>query len=110
MLYSMTGFGSASREVAGARYLVEIRSFNNKFLKAQIRLPEELQGLEADIESTVTARLRRGSVVVSVRFSDASPDAAARLNLAALQRCIDELRSLEGVTSIEEVDKVAGQG
>ena len=51
MLRSMTGFGGASTDVDGIRYAVEIRSVNNKYLKVQMRLPEELTALEADVES-----------------------------------------------------------
>ena len=41
MLRSMTGFGAASIEVEGVRYAVELRSVNNKYFKAQLRVPED---------------------------------------------------------------------
>jgi len=56
MIRSMTGFGVASTQVSGARYVVEIRSLNSKYFKAQIRLPEELQGLSPE-ERAVHPRL-----------------------------------------------------
>jgi uncharacterized protein (TIGR00255 family) len=91
MIRSMTGFGSASTQVDGANYALEVRSLNNRYFKAQVRLPEELQGLEAELESALAHRLSRGSVVVVVRFSDRSADAAAQINSAALKRYLQQL-------------------
>ena len=96
MIRSMTGFGAASAEVDGARFVVEVRSLNGKYFKAMIRLPEELQGLEAEIEPTLARRLTRGSVVLMVRFCDASADAAARINAEALRRYLKQLRAMVG--------------
>ena len=42
MLISMTGFGSASADDHGISCAVEIRSVNNRFFKATIKLPDKL--------------------------------------------------------------------
>lgn len=97
MIRSMTGFGTASRAVDGAHYVVEIRSLNNKYFKAQIRLPEELQGLEAELEAALSKRFNRGSVVMVVRFSDTSAGAAAQINTNAVQSYLDQLLALPGL-------------
>ena len=97
MIRSMTGFGSAATEADGARYVIEVRSLNSKYLKAVTRVPEELQGLEAELESVVAKRLNRGSITLTVRFSDTSADAAAQININALQRYFDQLLDLPGV-------------
>jgi uncharacterized protein (TIGR00255 family) len=97
MIRSMTGFGSASHNENGAHYAVEIRSVNNRYYKTQLRLPEELQNLEADIDSALGKRLTRGSIVLTVRFSDTSADAAARINANAVQRYLDQLLNVPGM-------------
>ena len=56
MIRSMTGFGSAAREQDGARCSVEIRSVNNRFFKASMRLPSDFEALEPDIESADEAK------------------------------------------------------
>ena len=94
MIRSMTGFGAASAALDGARYVVELRSLNSKFFKALIRLPEELQGLEAELEPEMSGRLTRGSVVLTVRFSDTSAEAAAQINGKALGRYLEQLRAV----------------
>lgn len=88
---SMTGFGAASREVAGARYGVEIRSVNNKFLKTVVRLPEELATIETELETAVAKKVRRGSVMVTVRFVPGGDQIAGSLNLEVARRMVEDL-------------------
>lgn len=95
MIRSMTGFGDAAAQHAGVHYSVELRSLNNKYLKCNIRLPDELQAIEAEIEAYLRRTLSRGSVVCTVRCSETTADAALEVNSEALQRYIDTLGSLE---------------
>jgi hypothetical protein len=81
----MTGFGAANLETEAARCSVEIRSVNNKFLKTTVRLPDEITALETDIETAVSRRLRRGSVMVTVRWSAAGAAMAARIDADAAE-------------------------
>jgi uncharacterized protein (TIGR00255 family) len=97
MIRSMTGFGEAASRVDGAHYSVEIRSVNNRYFKAQIRLPDELQGLEAEMDAAVARKLTRGSIIVTVRFADTSANAAANINTNAVQRYLEQLLSIEGL-------------
>ena len=65
MIRSMTGFGVATAEADGASYSVEVRSLNSRYFKANIRLPEELQGLEAELEPTLSRRLKTLGIQIS---------------------------------------------
>lgn len=96
MIRSMTGFGLATAEHMGTHYAVELRSLNNKYYKSQLRLPEEFQGFEAELDARLSKRLNRGSVVLTLRYSDTSADAPARLNTVALERYLQQLRTLLG--------------
>ena len=97
MIRSMTGFGEASATIGGGHYYLEIRSLNSKYFKAVIRLPEEYQVLEAEMESELRHRLNRGSVFMTVKHSDSSSDAAYVINQQALSRYIDQLSSVPQV-------------
>jgi uncharacterized protein (TIGR00255 family) len=97
MIRSMTGFGEATRQIDGAHYGVELRSLNGKYFKCQIRVPDELQGLEAQLESALSKRFSRGSFVLTARFVDQSADAAGTINNSAIQRYLDQLLSVEGI-------------
>jgi uncharacterized protein (TIGR00255 family) len=91
MIRSMTGFGSASADAEGCRFSVEIKSVNNRFFKATIRVPEELSTLETEIETAVSKRLGRGSVMVLVRFVPGGAVAAAEVNPAAARTALTAL-------------------
>lgn len=88
---SMTGFGAANAEVDGAKYAVEVRSVNNKFLKTIVRLPDELTSLETDLEAAVGRRIRRGSVMVTVRRATGGSSMAARIDSEAARAAVDQL-------------------
>jgi uncharacterized protein (TIGR00255 family) len=97
VIRSMTGFGEASRLVDGVHYAVELRSLNNKYFKASIRLPEQLQVLEAELESALRRRITRGSVTLTVGYADTSASAALEVNHQALDRYVSQLRASESV-------------
>jgi uncharacterized protein (TIGR00255 family) len=62
MIYSMTGFASATRELATAALNVELRSVNHRYLDLQFRLPEDLRVLEPALRELIAAKLQRGKV------------------------------------------------
>ena len=66
----MTGFGKASRTVAGKKITVEIKSLNSKQMDMSARVPSVLREKEIDIRSLVANRLLRGKVDVSVSIED----------------------------------------
>lgn len=88
---SMTGFGAANAEVDGSRYAVEVRSVNNKFLKTIVRLPDDLVALETDLETAIGRRLRRGSVMVTVRWIPDAGAIAASIDGDAARKAVEEL-------------------
>jgi uncharacterized protein (TIGR00255 family) len=107
MIRSMTGFGEGSAQIDGVHYFVEVRSLNNKYFKAVIRLPDELQGLEAEMESHLRQRLSRGTITLIASCTDASGSAAHTINQAALARYIEQLRKLPDVASGQVAMEIA---
>jgi uncharacterized protein (TIGR00255 family) len=91
----MTGYGDASAQVDGVHYFVEVRSLNNKYFKATIRLADEFQGLEAEMESRLRERVSRGTVTLTARCTDASASAAYEINAKALARYIEQLKAVQ---------------
>lgn len=95
MIRSMTGFGEASATIDGAHFYLEVRSLNSKYFKAVIRLPETFQVLEAELETQLRHRLNRGSIFLTVKYSDSSGSAAYTINQPALARYVEQLRGVE---------------
>jgi uncharacterized protein (TIGR00255 family) len=107
----MTGFGTATAEVPGGRFAVEVRSVNHRFSEVQIRLPRDLLGLEDRARAIVQERVRRGRVEVIVTRDESTRRprtvrADAEL-AAAYARALRELASAIGATGEVTVDRIA---
>lgn len=94
MIVSMTGYGEAQREDAAHLYHVELRSVNNRYFKAAIRLPEEFAFMEAAIEQQLRRKITRGSVTLRLFTRDLSESAAQEINLAAMRHYLTQLRAV----------------
>src|SRR4051794_18324217 len=95
MLNSMTGFGSAQADDHGISCSVEIRSVNNRFFKATIKLPDRLANLEPEIDRILRESLMRGSIVLSVSVKDHLSAGAVTINQAVLKTYLDQLEQLK---------------
>jgi uncharacterized protein (TIGR00255 family) len=93
MLRSMTGFGSATEEVDGARYTVEIRGVNSKYFKAQVRVPDDLLALEAEIESALSRRIGRGSLTATIRHMAGASEGSITVNTQVVSRLVSAIES-----------------
>ncbi|MEM9418513.1 MAG: YicC/YloC family endoribonuclease [Planctomycetota bacterium] len=103
MIRSMTGYGSASAEHDGVQFSLELRSLNNRYFKAATRLPDEIAGMEALLESALRKRVSRGSfsLAVKVKVSDAA--ATSSINDQALMTYLDHLETVREKVQDESV-------
>ena len=104
MILSMTGYGAAQTAQDGVTYSVEIRSVNNRYYKAGLKLPEALQALEPEIDGWLRARMGRGTVSYALRVRDESPAAAYQVNASALQAYVERLRQLRLTDASTTID------
>jgi uncharacterized protein (TIGR00255 family) len=88
----MTGYGEASVHADGVHYFLEVRSLNNKYFKGVIRLPEEYQSLEAELEARLRERINRGTVTLTASCTDESASAAHTVNRHVLQSYLAQLQ------------------
>jgi uncharacterized protein (TIGR00255 family) len=66
MITSMTGFAAVTREEERATVSVAIRALNHRHLDLQIRMPQSLGALEAEVRGLVAKSVVRGRIEVSV--------------------------------------------
>ncbi|GJM26799.1 MAG: hypothetical protein DHS20C16_32140 [Phycisphaerae bacterium] len=92
MIQSMTGFGEATVVRDGIGFSVEIRSLNNRYFKASIKLPDRFQFMEADVEKLLRRHLSRGSVSFMLRVRGKNAAAAYEINSDALESYLDQIR------------------
>lgn len=69
MAHSMTAFARQESVKEWGTLTLELRSVNHRYLDISLRLPEDFRNIESKIREKVTAKLARGKVDVSLRFS-----------------------------------------
>src|SRR3954469_21011499 len=104
MIVSMTGFGDGTAERDGTHYSVEIRSLNNRFFKAVIKLPDNVSGLEPEIETMLREHPGRGSITYILKMRLDSAEAAYHINTAAPQAYVDPLQAIKGLHGLVRID------
>ncbi|HYO08845.1 MAG TPA: YicC/YloC family endoribonuclease [Tepidisphaeraceae bacterium] len=107
MIVSMTGFGDASAERGGTHYAVEIRSLNNRFFKPVIKLPENVSGLEPELETMLREQLGRGSITYILKMRTDSAEAAYHINTQALKAYLEQLQAVKGLDRLITIDLAA---
>ena len=80
MIYSMTGYASASRDLPLGTLSLEIRSVNHRYFDLQFRMPEEFRAFEPAMRELLAARLTRGKLECRVGLARA-PTAPSQLEL-----------------------------
>ncbi|MBU9197314.1 YicC/YloC family endoribonuclease [Burkholderia gladioli] len=98
MIYSMTGYASATRELVansgnGATSVsVELRTVNSRFLDLNFRMPDDVRVCEPALREMLMNKLSRGKVDVRINLQRSEQmSQAGALNRAAL----DQLAELE---------------
>lgn len=100
MAESMTGYGRADCIFDSRRYLIEIKSINNRYCDVQVRMPRALLSLEPQIRELVTSGLMRGKVDVFISIEDqgvGNTHVAANLALAgAYSQALSDIAASTG--------------
>ena len=96
MISSMTGYGTAAGSSGNLAVTVELKSVNNRFLDASVRLPRLYSFAEEALKGLVQKRLIRGKVDVFVNIDASKDDSVViRLNepvLKAYQAAFSEMK------------------
>src|ERR1700761_2914074 len=98
MIYSMTGYASITRELAGdnagsdaggavASVSVELRTVNSRFLDLNFRMPEDVRVCEPTLREMLMNKLSRGKVDIRINLQRSEQSAnAGALNRDALKQ------------------------
>jgi uncharacterized protein (TIGR00255 family) len=88
MIYSMTGYAVAARELDNAALNLELRSVNHRYLDIQFRLPDELRLIETALRETITARINRGKIECRISFAATPGRKGAELDENVLRQLV----------------------
>lgn len=86
MILSMTGYATASAELDSGSLTLELRAVNHRYLDIQLRMPDELRGIEGALREAITAQLQRGKVECRINYAARSAQSGAALNRDLLQQ------------------------
>jgi uncharacterized protein (TIGR00255 family) len=90
----MTGHGQATMQHGDFAIDVEIRTVNNRYLKIVAKISEAATALEPQLDSIVREFLKRGSVSVSIRVTQAGRSNASRINPRTLEDYVSQSKSI----------------
>ena len=69
-MYSMTGYGKATKELDGRTLTIELKSVNNRFLDINNKMPKLLLFAEDRLRKEIQAAISRGRVDVFISYVD----------------------------------------
>ncbi len=102
MLRSMTAYGRCELTVDEKDIIVEIKSVNNRFLDASIRIPRNYSYLEDRVKRELTLRgISRGKIEINISISS-SANVSISIDSAYAKGYIDALRSLRDEFSLAD--------
>jgi uncharacterized protein (TIGR00255 family) len=87
----MTGAAAVTHEADGARFELEVRSVNHRFLKVALRVEGRLPRVEPLAEAAARQHLERGHVNYHLRYTPPAGDALAAIDEEAFRRGAEAL-------------------
>ena len=103
---SMTGYGYAEYQDEKQHLILEIKSYNNRYLDVVINQPVFLNGLEAEIRKYISDNAERGRVEVYLRVRELEEDLVFHLDKNAASAYADTLRQLAEAAGLEQSVKL----
>lgn len=115
MIFSMTGYATATQETPYGSFSLELRSVNNRYLDIQFRLPDDFRKQEATMRELLSTQLGRGKVECRLNFSPAAHtgdnqqlDSTLLDKLLQLDRSIKTLHPAAQSLTVAEILKWPG--
>ena len=102
MIKSMTGYGSAKGQAGDLQISVEVKSVNNRYLDASVRMPRSFLFAEDAVKSAIGRHISRGKVDMFINVdSSAADDMSVKVNEALLKGYIDAINLISGKFGLE---------
>ena len=95
MIKSMTGYGIATFDAGSAKYTVEIKSLNSKFLELSLRLPKIFSDKEFQLRNDCNKQIERGKVNLSITVEQQNGVVkAAGIDTVLLKNYYEQLKAV----------------
>jgi uncharacterized protein (TIGR00255 family) len=99
-MISMTGFGHGEHRDSRVQMVLEVRSYNNRYLEVSINLPYSIKQLEPRVREYLSARIQRGKVefyLSLTELEDSSDVVVDHARVRTYTAALDELRRIAGI-------------
>jgi uncharacterized protein (TIGR00255 family) len=70
MIRSMTAYAGNETDIGNLTINCELRSVNHRYCDINLKLPDRLRFIEADLRSTIAARINRGKIECSLSYKN----------------------------------------
>ena len=106
MIRSMTGYGSATGQVAGLKVTIEMRALNSKFLELNLRAPSLFRDKESELRLELSKMTERGKLDVLITIDNNELARRSTINKEVFKSYYEELKSLSTDLNMSEVSWV----
>jgi uncharacterized protein (TIGR00255 family) len=99
---SMTGFGHGEHRDNRVQLVLEIRSYNNRYLELSINLPYSIKQLEPRVREYLSSRIQRGKVEFYLSVIELEEDSSVFVDHARVRTYMDALGELRRTAGVRE--------
>ncbi len=112
MINSMTAFARAEKTKEKFTIIIEIRSYNSRYLDIALRIPHDYLGIEDRIKSLISDRVNRGRIEIEIKIRDDS-DAVSFFEIdesraVAYHKALVQLKEQFNIETEIPIDLLAG--
>jgi uncharacterized protein (TIGR00255 family) len=91
----MTGFGHGEHRDEKVHLVLEMRSYNNRFLELYLNLPYSLRPLEPRFRELLSSRIQRGKVELYLSMTELESEAEVHVDHARVAAYLEALKELK---------------
>jgi len=98
----MTGFGHGEHRDDKVHLMLEMRSYNNRFLELYLNLPYGLRPLEPRFRELLSQRIQRGKVELYLSMTELESEAEVHVDHARVRAYLEALKELKSLSGSRE--------
>jgi uncharacterized protein (TIGR00255 family) len=98
----MTGFGHGEHRDEKVHLVLEMRSYNNRFLELYLNLPYGLRPLEPRFRELLSSRIQRGKVELYLSMTELESEAEVHVDHARVRAYLDAMEELKHLSGSRE--------
>ena len=98
---SMTGYGYNEIQNDRIGLVIELKSYNNRYLDLNMNMPSFLSPLEPDLRNYLAERIERGKVEFNIRVKEIEENVTILIDRAVASAGIEALKELSEIAGLE---------